>query len=247
MKSIDFYDAKHNRAIERNIFQREKLAIDTIEKFVNNKDGNSSLLDLGCGEGTFLLELLKNSINVDLHGTEFSEHQLAFAKSKVHNAKFKQANLENGIPYENESFDIIYSGEVIEHLNNPDFFVSEVYRVLKKNGLFVFTTPNLCNWISRLLFLFGIYPIFYESSTKDARYGFGVLKKIKRQTVPVGHIRVMNLDAVRSLILDKNFEIIKIQGHTFEHFTGLISIFDRFMTNFNSLASGFVVCSKKRS
>lgn len=49
------------------------------------------------------------------------------------------------LPFENESYDNVFSSEVIEHISNIDEIFDEINRVLKKNGLFFITTPFLWN------------------------------------------------------------------------------------------------------
>ena len=53
---------------------------------------------------------------------------------------------------------------MIEHLYNPDHMLEECRRVLKPGGLLIISTPNLQAWYNRILFLFGVQPIFYEVS-----------------------------------------------------------------------------------
>jgi SAM-dependent methyltransferase len=46
------------------------------------------------------------------------------------------------IPYDDETFDLVFSDNVLEHLEFPEVVFSEVSRVLKSGGLFLFKTPN---------------------------------------------------------------------------------------------------------
>jgi len=46
------------------------------------------------------------------------------------------------LPYENESFDVVIADNVVEHLRDPVVVFSEVARVLKPGGMFMFKTPN---------------------------------------------------------------------------------------------------------
>jgi SAM-dependent methyltransferase len=57
--------------------------------------------------------------------------------------EIKVCNLDlDGIPYPSEHFDTVIAGEIIEHLNNPVFLINECYRVLKKNGTLILSTPT---------------------------------------------------------------------------------------------------------
>lgn len=58
------------------------------------------------------------------------------------NVDFMESNIAGPIPLNNNSVDIIYCSEVIEHMPSPESFLSEIRRVLKSNGYLFFTTPN---------------------------------------------------------------------------------------------------------
>ncbi len=63
--------------------------------------------------------------------------------------------------------------EVIEHLYNSDLVISEIYRILKRNGILILSTPNLASWINRLVLLLGYQPFSHDVSFIK---GFGRLK-----------------------------------------------------------------------
>ncbi len=90
------------------------------------------------------------------------------------------ANLEHGIPQKDSSYDVVIAGEIIEHMTNPIFFVVECHRVLKNNGIFILTTPNICGLKSRIYMIFGKLPSncasAYSSHLKD--FNVPLLKKI---------------------------------------------------------------------
>lgn len=64
-----------------------------------------------------------------------------------------QCNLEETLPFENNSFDIVTALDVIEHLNNPHFAMSELIRVAKKG--IIISLPNMYYIEFRLRFLTG--------------------------------------------------------------------------------------------
>lgn len=118
-------------------------------------------LDVGTGDGTLAARMQSESFNVkavDLVTTDFRPTDI----------EIRSANLNNGIPYDNGQFDAVAATEVIEHLENPWFFVRELYRVTKPNGVVVVSTPNLSNVYTRLYYaLTGRMYNFLESAYRD--------------------------------------------------------------------------------
>ena len=72
------------------------------------------------------------------------------------------ANLnEEGLPFEDSSFDLVTCTEVIEHLEHYRKTIREMYRVLEPGGTLVISTPNILNLKSRIRYLiFGFYNLF---------------------------------------------------------------------------------------
>lgn len=62
------------------------------------------------------------------------------------------------LPFDDAQFDLIWCSEVIEHLRDPAFALSELRRVTKPGGLLVLTTPNSYAWLFRFIALFGLTP-----------------------------------------------------------------------------------------
>jgi SAM-dependent methyltransferase len=111
-----------------------KLAHYLVRRFGIQK--NSSLLDVGCGRGEFL----KGFIDCGLDG--YAVDQSSFALKYFPNAKLKVADIENdGIPYPDNYFDVVYSKSVIEHFYYPEKLVGEMFRVLKGGGLVITLCP----------------------------------------------------------------------------------------------------------
>jgi len=51
------------------------------------------------------------------------------------------------LPFKESSFDIVYADYLLEHLHNPNAFICEVRRTLRKGGYFIFRTPNLYHYV----------------------------------------------------------------------------------------------------
>jgi len=114
------------------------------------------ILDIGCQEGELCYQL--SQMGYEPYGVEIVEDLINAAKSKYPHIKFKSADCEKNIPFDDKFFDIVWAGDVIEHIRFTDTFINEVNRVLKPGGVFVLTTPvhnrvkniiiSLCNFES---------------------------------------------------------------------------------------------------
>lgn len=113
---------------------------------------HNNILDVGCGDGHFLVEAQKRGWQV--YGTEFTKESADIARKKGIHMRQGSLNAKN---FKNIQFDVITSFEVIEHINNPLEEMKEVSSLLKKGGLFYVTTPNF-NALERR-FLGERYPI----------------------------------------------------------------------------------------
>ncbi len=109
------------------------------------------VLDAGCGAGPGLRYLATcgyQSVGIDL-----IEYPLQVAHELTPQARLAQSDLNQGLPFRANSFDVILLSEVIEHVQEPDRVLCEFWRVLDANGVLVLTTPNL--WDARRFY----YPL----------------------------------------------------------------------------------------
>ena len=104
------------------------------------------ILDIGCGIGYFLEEAIKKDWEV--YGTEFTDEAMNICSSK---GIKMQRGILNPNNYEPGYFDVITSFEVIEHINNPVEEANNIYSLLRKKGIFYFTTPNFRSFSKNLL------------------------------------------------------------------------------------------------
>lgn len=100
---------------------------------------SASILDLGCGEGTRLNYL--KSDQKEVLGIDFNKTGINLAKKSFPQIQFKIANLEN-LPIKKQSFDLVYSAFVLEHLKNPEKVLNEIIRVVAFKGYVVLIAPN---------------------------------------------------------------------------------------------------------
>lgn len=119
---------------------------------------SGAILNAGAGRGglSSLLDRAGCAVtSVDLHPGHFAAEGLECI----------YADLTESLPFDDASFDSVLAVEVAEHLENPWAFLREAIRVLRPNGLLVFTSPNVVNLVSRLKYLnSGMLPYFREES-----------------------------------------------------------------------------------
>lgn len=103
---------------------------------------NATTLELGPGSQNKTSAFLK-SVSAKLVGLDVDKRILA-------NPHLDQAVLYDGgrFPFRDESFDIVMSDYVNEHLKDPVAFCQEIHRVLVDGGMLIFRTPNLFHYVS---------------------------------------------------------------------------------------------------
>ncbi len=233
---LDYYDAEHWAERTPSLLHRERLALALLGDVLTAK---VRVLDVGCGNGLFLDRIRRDIADAHLSGVDYSEYQIGRpAHPSLH---LKQADLTRGVPFEDRSFDVVYAAEIIEHLVDPDLLLSEIRRVLRPGGTLVLTTPNLCAWYNRVLFVLGVQPLFVESSTRSSTVGSGWLRRFKRGSTPVGHIRIFNLDAIRDLLKNNGFAVTAIKGASFDYFPRPLRLLDAAVAVYPGLSSNLVI------
>ena len=148
-----FDDASFSRtlkAISRNLYiqttytEIREAAISLV------KTPNGLLLDAGCGVGllsAIFNDCLRNPklatwVNYKIIGVDISHQSLCLAnKQNFNNSEYCRADLSN-LPFRDNTFDVVFLIEVIEHIPDKYRVFRELRRVTKNNGQIIVTTPN---------------------------------------------------------------------------------------------------------
>lgn len=110
-----------------------------LDKFFPLKEGRGKkVLEIGCGIGAFA-KILKDR-NFEVKATDISEYIIRKARKNLLNINFQKLDIEKEIEIKNE-YDYIFSFEVLEHLKNPTIAIDNCYKMLKKDGVLIFSTP----------------------------------------------------------------------------------------------------------
>jgi len=116
---------------------------------------NTRLLDVGCGEGELIEQLIKN-INTYTHGIELNSKLVEKAISKGLNVV--QGDAENDLnQYSNQSFDYVILSQTLQAMMKPKEMLKELLRI---GGKAIVSFPNFGHWKIRFqLLLTGKMPV----------------------------------------------------------------------------------------
>ncbi len=240
-----FYNNLYDQFDKQNFNPRIKKSLSIIKNLVKNSAQNSkkSILDIGC-KGGYISSNLKKWGGVHTIGIDVSKKALEDAKKVCNEVHLVTPNQQ--WPIEENSVDIVYAGEIIEHLFKTEQFLLDMYRVTKKDGYLVLTTPNIAWYINRFFFfLFGWQPIRSEVGATSSHYGNPLGKLIANSNEVAGHIRPFTYLSLKQMIQESPWKISKIYGSTdirkkgFSQFDTLVSSF------FPSLSSTLIVVCQK--
>ena len=121
--------------LRRNKMWAKRLT--RIEKFLKG----GKLLDVGCGEGSFLKCAQENGWQVN--GTELSPYAAAHASKLLGNNIFNGELEDAG--YADNTFDVVTMWHVLEHVCDPKKYLTEIHRILRPAGFLALAIPNVKN------------------------------------------------------------------------------------------------------
>jgi ubiquinone/menaquinone biosynthesis C-methylase UbiE len=113
------------------------VEIDLVNKYVKPRK-TDHILDIGCGTGRITEQLYKATKSVD--GVDISREMIEVAKGKLPKVNFLVANIEEGLPFESNTYDKIVSSLVFQFIDDINISFNEIYRVLKAGGEAIITT-----------------------------------------------------------------------------------------------------------
>lgn len=107
------------------------------------KTGFTSLLDVGCGDGKFTLEVSRKFPKVKIVGTDYSRKALLFARAFNPDGIYIEGDIKNKDLF-SEQFDIVTLIETLEHIkqNEVEDFISGIANVVKSGGKLIITVPS---------------------------------------------------------------------------------------------------------
>jgi 2-polyprenyl-3-methyl-5-hydroxy-6-metoxy-1,4-benzoquinol methylase len=188
-------DFKLPSIIERARTDIYDRCIDWLKIMLSYKLPPGKVLEIGCGNGSFLA--LLESVGFEAIGTELSSWIVEFVKDTF-NATVLKGKIED-LAFENSSYDILVAFDVLEHLINPEKTLLEANRILKNDGLFIIQSPCYSKPF-----------IDYETLLNQA-------DKFISMLIPKEHVYLFNQDSIKLLLSKVGFVEIEILGGLFPY------------------------------
>ena len=198
------------------------------------------VLDVGCGTGKFIFQLFKyckpTLIGVD-GPTSVANRAVERGYKEV--IVVEDLNVDP-LPFQQDYFDCVICKDVMEHLYDPKFALSEINRVLRIGGTFLFHVPNHFPFIGRLRFLINNkLDTFSYFSPNESRWDFP-------------HIRFFEHADIIKVFNDHGFQIVEDISYTFAAapILGIFKFFNGFVrwlikTYPNNFTCGFTLIATK--
>jgi 2-polyprenyl-3-methyl-5-hydroxy-6-metoxy-1,4-benzoquinol methylase len=135
------------RDVERKRVQARRL-VRRLRRQLGPRFQGARLLEVGCAAGALLVSLAEERA-LSVHGVEPDRVNAAVARERLGD-RIRVGTLES-VRHEEQSFDVVYADQVIEHVLDPGRFLAECRRVLAPGGVLLLATPNFAGLSARVL------------------------------------------------------------------------------------------------
>lgn len=132
------------------LYSHSQAVVDTLQSISHKYRVYKNLCDLGCGTGFRGLQFAEYDRRVTL--VDLNDIRVSECKKK--NIRFLQGDFFK-MKLKAESFDMIMSFDVIEHLEQPELLLKEIYRLLIPGGICILSTPNRYRIVNAILLAMG--------------------------------------------------------------------------------------------
>jgi SAM-dependent methyltransferase len=159
--------------------------LDMVRDFVPLE--GARILDVGCGIGTYVRRF--RAFSDDVHGVDVEADRVAEASRELPNLRVAPGE---ALPYPDDHFDLVFSNETIEHVDDDRLTIEEAVRVTKPGGHIVIFAPNR------------LYPFETHGAYIRGRYRFGNIPLVNWLPDPVRdrlapHVRAYTTRSIRRL------------------------------------------------
>lgn len=150
-------------------------------------------LEVGCGPGYTLKSL--QALGWQAHGLEISEHAADFARQHL-GLPVVTGNIETTQEFQENQFNLVYMGDVIEHLLSPSATIAKFAHIIEPGGLLILALPSTLNLPTLRLGL-GAY---------------GVLGRQRKMDIPPYHLYEFTPRTIRALLEKHGFKVVDLKN-----------------------------------
>ncbi|MGS0763321.1 class I SAM-dependent methyltransferase [Syntrophomonas curvata] len=187
------YKKRHAKSDNYIMDDRVKEVLKHISE---NPAGNLKVFEIGCGSGSFLSKLnqaIKKELpdkNVELYGIDVDRN--AIENNVDNELNLICSNAEEFTKKHTGNYDIIVHFELIEHLTDPFTFMKNLYRILKPDGLMIFTTPN-------------------SAGLEEISSDYNSYRLIAPSIFPPLHLNAFNTFNITHFAIRSNYKVLQIK------------------------------------
>ena len=197
----DFKTFKFDLLLIKNY---ERLAGLSFESF-------SSVLDIGCGSGTVLVNIaaqMRNTVKVKLVGVDISIESLKYCKDNAEKAGISAycvvADIEN-LPFKDDVFDLVIAKDVLHHAPDNRRIFQEAHMRLSKDGCFVFMEPTfLIDVVSEI----ACAVVWWFPRFVRLLFGKSHKQKMVKELGEHPHVLPLRCKTLESLAMETGFSVI---------------------------------------
>jgi len=205
------------------------------------KGSTTSLLDLGCRTGDYTVLFADRTDAARVVGVDIDETALSEASKR--GIETCKCDLNLRLPFANDSFDVVASTQVIEHLTDCDLHAAEILRVLAPDGYAIIATENLANWANIGSLALGLQP-FTENVSNVRRIGnpfspdYGTEGGLMQ-----GHVHVFTVRCLVEFLELHGFEIEALECSGYPPLTGSLA---KFLSRIDRWHSRYVIAKVRK-
>jgi len=234
MKLLSFFLKIAERSIVNAISRNKEEILKLLEK-----EPMARVIDLGCGGGVWHRRIMMRVGTKEVYGVDYLVDAVRDAHGRSVYVIF--ANLDFGFPLRDESFDVVISNQVIEHLIDVDNFLEEINRILKPNGCALISTENLSSFENLFTLLLGEQAFSQHISRRyDVGNRFSPHFSFEPQEIDFRHRTIFTYHGLQRLLVAYGFRIEKAVG---------VSTFPipRFLSKLDPLHSRFITIKARKT
>jgi len=191
-------------------------ALNHFIKKVVKQDDAGKVLDYGCGNGLFYPLFKSIFPKAEVYGADVSSVAIEQINKKYPEISgLTEIITDDRTPFSEGFFDIVVSVEVMEHVYDLDKYLNEIRRILKKDGVFIWTTPCANSY--------SVEHIYSKLTGQIERSSIG---KLRWKWEDPTHLRRLTSQEIKEKLEEKGFSDIcfRFRAHFFSFvFTRLIS------------------------